>query len=48
LVAGKVMLQIPLEPEFHKEFKMASVEDSFDMTEKVRELIREFLDNRKK
>jgi hypothetical protein len=46
-LADTVKLQVPLDPELHKEFKMASVKDSFDMTEKVRELIREFLDKRK-
>ena len=47
-MADTIKLQVPLDPEFHREFKKAAVEDNFDMTQKVRELIREFLDNRNK
>jgi hypothetical protein len=43
-----VKLQVPLDPETHKQFKLASVEDGFDMTEKVRGWIEDFLKGRER
>jgi hypothetical protein len=47
-LADTVKLQVPLDPEVHREFKLASVQDGFDMTEKVRGWIEDFLKEREK
>ena len=41
-----VRLQIPIDREIHRQFKLASAADGFDMTEKVREWIEAFLKER--
>lgn len=45
-MADTVKLQVPLDPEVHRQFKLASVQDGFVMTEKVREWIERFLEER--
>jgi hypothetical protein len=47
-LADTVKLQVPLDPKLHKDFKLASVEDEFDMAQKVRDLITSFLEQRRK
>jgi hypothetical protein len=46
VLADTVKLQVPLKRELHQQFKLASVQDGFDMTEKVRGWIEDFLKER--
>lgn len=48
VLADTVKLQVPLKKELHQQFKLASVEEGFDMTEKVRGWIEDFLKERER